>query len=153
MSVDSRHRLVEPLVHDDRFGRDITPPTLPEPTPMPMPMADGHCISKYPNVIRESVYFHRFGIWEWRHCFPWGGEISTNKPVCSRPKHTTCRKSALLIFHRRIPKCNTMLQAEKELFQRLPENCHFSTFIQPPKYSNTFRYFGSWVKVEKNKVR
>ena len=52
MSVDSVHRLVEPLVHDDRFGRDITPPTLPEPTSMSKSMADGHCISK------DSIMFY-----------------------------------------------------------------------------------------------
>ena len=51
MSVDSKHRLVEPLVDDDMFGRDITPPTLPEPTPMPKPMADGHCILKDPLML------------------------------------------------------------------------------------------------------
>ena len=41
-----------------------------------------------------------------------------------------------------MPKCNSVLQTENDLFQReirpnLSENCHFSTFFRPPKSSKT----------------
>ena len=50
-----------------------------------------------------------------------------------------------LVFsiNRRMPKRNSMLQTENDLFQReirrnLSENCHFSTLFRPPESSKTF---------------
>ena len=50
------------------------------------------------------------------------------------------------LINRRMPKCNSVLQAEKDLFQHeirpnLPEKCHFLTFFRTLKSSKTF---GHW---------
>ena len=52
----------------------------------------------------------------------------------------------VIYLNRRMPRCNSVLQTEKDPFPReirpnFPENCHFSTFFRTPKSSKTFGHF------------
>ena len=64
-------------------------------------------------------------------------------------------KANCLAFNRRMPKCNSVLLTEEDLFQyeiwaNLPKNCCLSTFIQPPKSSKTFGH--TPVKIRSSKA-
>ena len=69
-------------------------------------------------------------------------KLAHNRSKCLREKLNT-GNNAMFHFNRRMSKCNSVLQTEKDLFQpevrpNLSENCHFSTFFRTPKSSKTF---------------